>query len=102
MEKQNEQEWGVPKYVGGYVKLTREDLHGITNDELKELKRRENIRKGMKKSINQIGRPSKITDEMLKRAFEKWSSGKVSQKEIATTWNVSERTVRRKFANFQK
>ncbi len=101
MKKQNEQEWGVPKFVGGYVKLTREDLHGITDDELKEKKRRENIKKGMANSINKIGRPSKITEEMVKKAYARWRDGQISQKEIANSWGVSERTVRRKFAKLK-
>lgn len=105
MERNSKGAIGMPPVEDSrWIKLTKHDLFGYTDEELKELKeqkRRENIKKGMANSINKIGRPSKITDEMVKKAFDKWINGQISQKEVANSWGVSERTVRRKFSKLK-
>jgi len=79
---------------------------GIDGNELLEIysnvNKNKNISRGLKTSIKQIGRPSKITEEAVKRAYRLWNQKKKTQKEIAENWNVSERTVRRKFAKYTK
>lgn len=99
MERNSKGAIGMPPVADSrWIKLTKYDLFGYTDAEMKEQKRRENIKKGMQNSINKIGRPSKITDKMIQKAFNKWKNEEITQKEIAQSWKVSERTVRRKFA----
>ncbi|MBO0421452.1 helix-turn-helix domain-containing protein [Enterococcus plantarum] len=67
-----------------------------------EMKRRNKIKKGMQKSINKMGRPTKINDETLKKSYGKWLSGTITQKEIAGILGVSERTISRKFKKLRE
>lgn len=67
-----------------------------------ELERRNNIKKGMQQSIKKMGRTSKINDETLKKSYGKWLSGTITQKKIAITLGVSERTISRKFKKLRE
>ncbi|ALS38486.1 hypothetical protein ABID30_002205 [Enterococcus rotai] len=67
-----------------------------------EWNRRKKIKKGMQQSIKKMGRPSKIDDETLKKAYGKWLSGTLTQKQIAEILGVSERTVNRKFKKLRE
>lgn len=96
----NKKEIGIgnpPIYDSRWIKVTKQDLHGWTDEELIEKKRRDNIRNGMTQSLKKIGRPKKIDDETLKKAYSKWLSGQITQKEISIFFNISERTVNRRF-----
>lgn len=74
---------------GGYDWITK-----------KEKERRDKIKQGMKNSFKKIGRPKKVDDETLKKAYSKWLSGQITQREIAEIFNLSERTVSRRFQKF--
>ena len=51
----------------------------------------------MKNSFKKMGRPKIIDDETLRKAYGKWLSGQITQKEIAEIFEISERTVSRRF-----
>ena len=74
---------------------------GIDGNELKKvyktLTKNKKISNGLNTSIKEIGRPSKISEEAVKRAYLLWKQKKITQQQIAVNWNVSERTVRRRF-----
>lgn len=74
---------------GGYDWITK-----------KEKERRENISKGMKNSFKKLGRPKKIDDEILRKAYGKWLCGQITQREIAEIFAISERTISRRFKKF--
>ncbi|MBL1228020.1 HTH domain-containing protein [Enterococcus sp. BWB1-3] len=86
-----EQQKYVPKII----------FSGISGKELQEMykivNRNKNISRGLNSSLKNVGRPTKISDEMVNRAYSLWKQKKITQKEIADNWGVSERTVRRRF-----
>ena len=63
----------------------------------KSVMKNKNISRGLNTSLKAIGRPKKISDEMVRRAYNLWNQGEIKQREIASNWGVSERTVRRHF-----
>lgn len=98
---EEEQSWKdySPKII--YTDIIYPFRNNSENEEQKEESKGEKIKKGMKTSVKKIGRPSAITDNMVSKAFKLWEDGQITQKEIAEKWNVSERTVRRKFKNYK-
>ena len=66
----------------------------------KEKQRRENISEGMQNSIKKVGRPKKVDDETLRKPYGRWLCGQITQREIAEIFNLSERTVSRRFKKF--
>lgn len=63
----------------------------------KSLNKSKNISLGLLNSMNEIGRPKKVSNETAKRAYLLCKTKRITQKEIAESWGVSERTVRRRF-----
>lgn len=66
-------------------------------DYKKEKERRSKIKNGMNQSLKKIGRPKKIDDETLRKAYGKWLCGQITQREIAEIFEISERTDSRRF-----
>lgn len=71
---------------GGYDWITK-----------KEKERRDKIKQGMKNSFKKLGRPKKIDDDTFRKAYGKWLCGQITQREIAEIFEISERTVSRRF-----
>lgn len=81
----------VPKII--FSEIDGNEMQGI----YKRIQKNRNISKGLNTSLKNVGRPLKVSDEMVKRAYALWRQDEVKQKEIAANWGVSERTVRRRF-----
>ena len=91
-EKQNY----VPKIL--FSRIDGNELKKV----YKTLTKNKKISDGLNASIKEIGRPSKISEEAVKRAYDLWKQKKITQKQIAKNWNVSERTVRRRLVKYNK
>ena len=79
-------------------RITYSEIDGTKLQEVyRNVNKNKNISKGLNTSIKQVGRPSKISEEAVKRAYLLWKQKKITQQQIASEWGVSVRTVRRKF-----
>lgn len=56
----------------------------------------------MQNLLKKMGRPKKVDDEAIRKAYGKWLCGQITQKKIAETIGISERTVSRRFKKFRK
>lgn len=81
----------VPKII--YSEISGEEIQKM----YKTMNKNKKISTSLNTSIKPIGRPSNITNSMVHKAYTLWKGKKLTQKEIAESWGVSERTVRRKF-----
>lgn len=77
------------------------DIGAEAMSEFKRLTKNQNIKKGMKQTIKPIGRPLKISNKKLEKAYQLWEIGKITQKQIAETFKVSERTINRQFKKME-
>ncbi|WP_265458606.1 helix-turn-helix domain-containing protein [Enterococcus sp. HY326] len=63
----------------------------------KSVIKNKNISKSLQTTLEKVGRPQKISDKQVEKAYEIWKTGKMTQREIALELGVSERTLRRYF-----
>ncbi|MHC5373562.1 helix-turn-helix domain-containing protein [Enterococcus sp. LJL120] len=74
----------------------------ITGNELlncyQSIIKNRNISKGIQKTVKVIGRPSKISDKQIEKAYKLWKAKQMTQKQISNKLEISERTLRRYFS----
>ena len=88
------------KYV---PKIIYSEIDGDKTKEIyKTIIKNKNISKGLHTSLKSVGRPTMISANSVKRAYNLWKEKKITQKKIAENWKVSERTVRRRFKEMEK